>query len=98
MTWLQRYRVRAYFRNSIWILPLLSMPAALAAVRSPVPGAGGPGPGRHQRSPGSGGDARAEPGAAGSSTGFALTHPGVTPDGSRTHAPGGRPANEEPPR
>jgi uncharacterized membrane protein len=33
MSWLQRYRVRAYFKNSIWVLPALSMPAALAAVR-----------------------------------------------------------------
>src|SRR5437660_21685 len=33
MTWLQRYRVRAYFHNSIWILPALSMPVALVAVR-----------------------------------------------------------------
>jgi uncharacterized membrane protein len=33
MSWLQRYRVRAYFRNSIWILPTLSMLAALAAAR-----------------------------------------------------------------
>jgi uncharacterized membrane protein len=33
MSWLQRYRVRAYFRNSIWILPALGMLAALAAVR-----------------------------------------------------------------
>src|SRR4051812_1903042 len=33
MSWLQRYRVRAYFKNSIWILPALSMPAALVAVR-----------------------------------------------------------------
>jgi uncharacterized membrane protein len=32
MSWLQRYRVRAYFKNSIWILPALSMPAALASV------------------------------------------------------------------
>jgi uncharacterized membrane protein len=32
MTWLQRYRVRHYIRNSIWILPLLSMVAAIAAV------------------------------------------------------------------
>jgi hypothetical protein len=31
MTWLQRYRVRHYVRNSIWILPLLSMAAALGA-------------------------------------------------------------------
>src|SRR5947209_2877203 len=29
MTWLQRYRVRHYLRNSIWILPLLSMVAAI---------------------------------------------------------------------
>ncbi len=33
MSWLRRYRVRAYFQNSIWILPALSMPAALVAVR-----------------------------------------------------------------
>jgi len=33
MTWLQRYRVRHYFRNAIWIWPLLSMLAALVAVR-----------------------------------------------------------------
>jgi uncharacterized membrane protein len=33
MTWLQRYRVRHYVRNSIWIWPLLSMVAAIAAVR-----------------------------------------------------------------
>lgn len=33
MTWLQRYRVRHYVTNSIWIWPLLSMAAALAAVR-----------------------------------------------------------------
>ena len=32
MTWLQRYRVRHYFTNSIWILPLLSIVAALVAV------------------------------------------------------------------
>ena len=30
MTWLQRYRVRHYLTNSIWIPPLLSMIAALA--------------------------------------------------------------------
>ena len=29
MTWLQRYRIRHYFANSIWILPLLSMLVAL---------------------------------------------------------------------
>jgi uncharacterized membrane protein len=33
MTWLQRYRIRHYFANSIWILPVLSMAAALVAVR-----------------------------------------------------------------
>jgi uncharacterized membrane protein len=33
MTWLQRYRVRHYVKNAIWIWPLLSMVAALGAVR-----------------------------------------------------------------
>jgi uncharacterized membrane protein len=33
MTWLQRYRLRQYARNSIWILPVLSMLAAIATVR-----------------------------------------------------------------
>jgi len=33
MTWLQRYRVRHYVANSIWILPLFGMVAALAAGR-----------------------------------------------------------------
>src|SRR5262245_46687228 len=33
MTWLQRYRVRHYFSNSIWILPVLSALAAVVAVR-----------------------------------------------------------------
>ena len=33
MTWLQRYRVRHYVRNSIWILSVLSMAAGLGAVR-----------------------------------------------------------------
>lgn len=32
MTWVQRYRVRHYVTNSIWILPLASMAAALVAV------------------------------------------------------------------
>jgi len=32
MTWLQRYRIRHYFTNSIWILPLLAMAAALVTV------------------------------------------------------------------
>jgi uncharacterized membrane protein len=34
MTWLQRYRVRHYVRNSIWILPVLGMVSALVAVRA----------------------------------------------------------------
>jgi uncharacterized membrane protein len=33
MTWLQRYRVRHYVANSIWLLPILSTLAAIAAVR-----------------------------------------------------------------
>jgi uncharacterized membrane protein len=33
MTWLQRYRVWHYFTDSIWVLPVFSMLAALAAVR-----------------------------------------------------------------
>jgi uncharacterized membrane protein len=33
MTWLQRYYVRHYITNSIWILPLLSMAAAIGAGR-----------------------------------------------------------------
>src|SRR5207249_10452521 len=33
MTWLQRYRVRHYLNNAIWVWPLLSMIAAMAAVR-----------------------------------------------------------------
>jgi uncharacterized membrane protein len=33
MTWVQRYRIRNYVRNSIWIGPLLSMVAAIVAVR-----------------------------------------------------------------
>jgi uncharacterized membrane protein len=33
MTWLQRYRARRYVKNSIWLLPLLSMVVALMAVR-----------------------------------------------------------------
>jgi len=32
MSWLQRYRVRHYCVNSIWILPSLGMAAALIAV------------------------------------------------------------------
>jgi uncharacterized membrane protein len=34
MTWLQRYRVRSYVANSIWLVPLLSMVAAVGAVRA----------------------------------------------------------------
>jgi uncharacterized membrane protein len=33
MTWLQRYRLRHYVSNSIWIFPLLGMLAALVAIR-----------------------------------------------------------------
>jgi uncharacterized membrane protein len=33
MTWLQRYRVRHYVRNSIWIFPVLSTVVAIVAVR-----------------------------------------------------------------
>ena len=32
MSWLQRYRIRLYLRNSIWILPAISIPTALLAV------------------------------------------------------------------
>jgi uncharacterized membrane protein len=32
MTWLRRYRLRHYFTNSIWILPMLSMAASLVLV------------------------------------------------------------------
>jgi uncharacterized membrane protein len=33
MTWLQRYRVRHYVTNSIWVLPLLAMVAAVGFAR-----------------------------------------------------------------
>jgi uncharacterized membrane protein len=33
MTWLQRYRVRHYVTNSIWVYPLVSMVAAIGAAR-----------------------------------------------------------------
>jgi uncharacterized membrane protein len=33
MTWLQRYHVRHYVENSIWVWPLLSMVAAIVAAR-----------------------------------------------------------------
>src|SRR5580698_4657421 len=33
MTWLHRYRIRNYFRNSIWILPVAAMVGAVALVR-----------------------------------------------------------------
>src|SRR5471030_1937961 len=33
MTWLQRYRVRHYLRNSIWIWPVVTMAVALVACR-----------------------------------------------------------------
>jgi uncharacterized membrane protein len=34
MTWLTRYRIRHYFTNSFWILPLASMLVALVAARA----------------------------------------------------------------
>lgn len=34
MSWLQRHRIRLYLRNSIWVLPLLSIVVALVAVRA----------------------------------------------------------------
>ena len=36
MSWLNRYRLRHYIRNAIWILPLLGMVAALVAVATSV--------------------------------------------------------------
>src|SRR5262245_27263032 len=33
MTWLQRYRIRHYVRNSIWIFPVAAMVAAVVLVR-----------------------------------------------------------------
>src|SRR6516162_10171541 len=33
MTWVQRYRVRRYLNDSIWVLPTLASLAAVAAVR-----------------------------------------------------------------
>jgi uncharacterized membrane protein len=33
MTWLQRYGIRHYLQNSIWVLPVVSAAAAIAAVR-----------------------------------------------------------------
>jgi uncharacterized membrane protein len=33
MTWLQRYRIRHYARNSVWILPVISTAAAIIAAR-----------------------------------------------------------------
>src|SRR4051794_24611677 len=33
MTWLQRYRLRHYMANSIWILPVIGMVAAIEAAR-----------------------------------------------------------------
>jgi uncharacterized membrane protein len=33
MTWLQRYRIRHYFSNSMWILPVLATLAAVVVVR-----------------------------------------------------------------
>jgi uncharacterized membrane protein len=33
MTWLQRYRIQLYLRNSLWVFPVLSMAAALGLAR-----------------------------------------------------------------
>src|SRR4051812_36338429 len=33
MTWLQRYRIRRFMRNSIWIYPVATMVMAILAVR-----------------------------------------------------------------
>src|SRR5262245_59862043 len=33
MNWLQRYRIRHYLQNSIWVWPVVSMLVALIAVR-----------------------------------------------------------------
>ena len=33
MTWLQRYRLRYYVRNSMWIFPVVAMVSALLLVR-----------------------------------------------------------------
>ena len=33
MTWLQRYRIRHYAKNSLWVLPVLGVVAAIAAAR-----------------------------------------------------------------
>jgi uncharacterized membrane protein len=33
MTWLQRYRVRHYLRNSVWIIPAVTIVAAIVLVR-----------------------------------------------------------------
>src|SRR6516164_8991293 len=33
MTWLQRYHLRYYLRNSIWVLPVAAMASALLLVR-----------------------------------------------------------------
>ena len=34
MNWLQRYRVRHYVRNSIWVFPVFAMAAAMLFVRA----------------------------------------------------------------
>ncbi len=33
MTWLQRYRVRSFLKNSVWFMPFLGMVFAMVAVR-----------------------------------------------------------------
>ena len=34
MTWLQRYRVRNFVRNSIWLMPSVGMVAGLIVIRA----------------------------------------------------------------
>lgn len=33
MTWLHRYRLRGFFRESIWVFPVISILASFATVR-----------------------------------------------------------------
>ena len=34
MNWIQRYKMRQFFRNAIWIYPVLAIPAALVTVHA----------------------------------------------------------------
>ena len=33
MSWIQRYKLRHYVRNSVWVLPVFGMLAGLVSVR-----------------------------------------------------------------